>query len=100
MFFEILVTFPREIVGSIAHPEHRLQKKLKRSSARTDDQSRSGNCAGKTRPDPFADLLHSDQKGNADGNGKRGQQSGSFSVPETFRNEVDHAASKLESLLI
>ena len=38
--------------------------------------------------------------GAADGNGKKGQQRGSFSVPETFRNEVDHAASKLETLLI
>ena len=71
MFFEILVTLPGEIVGSVAHPEHRVEKKLKRSSPRTDDQVRSGNCAGKTRPDPFADLLYSDQKGNADGNGKR-----------------------------
>ena len=100
MFFEILVTLPGEIVGSIAHPEHRVEKKLKRSSPRTDDQVRSGNGAGKTGPDPFADLLYSDQKGNANGNGKKGQQRGSFSVPETFRNEVDHAASNRETLLI
>ena len=100
MFFEILVTLPGEIVGSIAHPEHRVEKKLKRSSPRTDDQVCSGNGAGKTRPDPFADLLYSDQKGNADGNGKKGEQRGSFSVPETFRNEVDQDASKLETLLI
>ena len=31
MFFEIMVTFPGKIVGSVAHPEHRVEKKLKRS---------------------------------------------------------------------
>jgi len=79
----MLITLPGDIVGGVAQAEHRVEQQINIAGAGADDQVDTGHGIAKAAFRLMADLLHTQQYKNTDGNGQKGEQGGALAVPKT-----------------